>query len=59
MASNDLVDAISLIKEGKKQEALFILKEIIKNEPKNEQAWLWLYSCVNTREQNNIVFNKP
>lgn len=37
-----LENAIQNIKTGKKNEGLRQLVEIVKSEPKNEQAWLWL-----------------
>lgn len=51
MDSEKLSYATQLIKSGNKQAALPILKEIIQADPNNENAWLWLYSCVDRPEQ--------
>ena len=48
---NELQQAIELVKAGKKAEGGQILAELIKREPNNEQAWLWLSACVKPVEQ--------
>lgn len=45
MISEKLEMAVELIKAGKKTTAVPILKEILKENPKDENAWLWLYYC--------------
>jgi len=55
---NKLDQAVQLIKAGNKQAALPILKELIQNEPGNEMAWLWLYSCVDAPEQKRFCLGK-
>jgi hypothetical protein len=42
MPNNTLQDAITLIKAGDRSKALTLLTEILKDDPRNEQAWLWL-----------------
>ena len=58
MVSEKLSYAIQLIKAGNKQAALPILKEIIQTEPGNENAWLWLYSCVDRPEQKKYCLQQ-
>lgn len=43
--------AIALIKQGNVAEGAKILSTIIKTEPDNEQAWLWMSACVGDREK--------
>ena len=43
---NNLQQAITLIKSGDKKGGGQLLAEIVKNEPRNINAWLWLSSCV-------------
>lgn len=44
--SSQLQQAITHIKSGKKQKAQQLLQQILKNEPDNEQAWLWMSAAV-------------
>jgi len=53
ITNEKLTKAIQLIKEGKKKEGGQILLEIVKSEPKNENAWLWLSTCYGN-EKNKI-----
>lgn len=48
---NDLQKAIQFVKEDKKIEGGRILAKLVKEEPDNEQAWLWLSVCVAPVEQ--------
>ena len=43
----ELKQAIDLIKAGSKQDALPILKTILKSDKDNERAWLWMTACAN------------
>lgn len=43
--------AIELIKQGNVAEGAKILSTVIKDEPDNEQAWLWMSACVGDREK--------
>jgi hypothetical protein len=45
MTSEKLSLAVQLIKSGNKPAAQTILKEILRADPDNEKAWLWLYAC--------------
>ena len=58
MTSEELTQAVQLIKSGNKIAALSILKEIVKAEPNNENAWLWLYSCVEKVEQKKYCLQQ-
>ncbi len=42
MSSKMLYEAIALIREGKLDEARRMIFEIIRSEPTNEMAWMWL-----------------
>jgi hypothetical protein len=58
MASDKLNRAVALIKAGNKPAALPILKEVIQANPQDENAWLWLYSCVDEAEQKKVCLQK-
>lgn len=58
MASEKLSQAVQLIKSGNKVAALPILKEVVQAEPNNENAWLWLYSCVGNVEQKKYCLQQ-
>lgn len=55
---NKLQDAIELVKSGKKKEGGQILAEMVKKDPRNIDAWLWLSSCVNSNEQRIFCLKK-
>jgi hypothetical protein len=48
---DQLQQAITLIKSGDKQNGMRLLAEIIKADPRNEAAWLWMSSVVANDEQ--------
>ena len=58
MVPNSLSEAVELIKKGNKAAALPILKQIIKAEPGNEDAWLWLFACVDDISQKKFCLQK-
>lgn len=43
--------AIELIKQGNVAEGAKILSTVIKEEPDNDQAWLWMSACVGDRDK--------
>jgi len=47
----DLKLAIDLAKSGNKTEAAKILTALLKEQPENEAAWLWLASCLKNNQQ--------
>lgn len=49
--SDQLQQAVSLIKSGDQQNGRQILIDIIKTNPRNELAWLWMSSVVDTNDQ--------
>ncbi len=57
-ASADLLQAIDLAKSGNKTEAARILSNILKEQPENEAAWLWLASCLKTSQQKLYCLNQ-
>lgn len=58
MTIDKLSQAVQLIKAGNKVAALPILKEVVQAEPNNENAWLWLYSCVEKVEQKKYCLQQ-
>lgn len=55
---DDLQQAIAFVKSGQKKQGGQILAEIVKRQPNNESAWLWLADCVNTNQQKIFCLNK-
>jgi WD40 repeat protein len=56
MASQPLVEAIQLAKEGKKKEARLLFMEIIKRDPHDVMAYLWLVDLVpGSREKMELL----
>ena len=56
MASQPLVEAIQLAKEGKKKEARLLFMEIIKRDPHDVMAYLWLVDLVtHPREKMELL----
>ena len=54
MPAEKLLNAIQLIKSGKQQVALPMLREVILADPKSEDAedaWLWIYSIVDSVDE--------
>ena len=54
----EMIHAIELAKSGKKTEAAKILSQILKLQPDNEAAWLWLASCLKTNQQKLYCLNQ-
>lgn len=53
-----LEQAISHIKSGDKAKGKTVLIQIIKDDPRNENAWLWMSKCVNSLEQKKDCFQR-
>jgi hypothetical protein len=49
--SEKLIQAISLVKSGKKEEARALLLEVVWDEPQNESAWFWLVETMPDNSQ--------
>lgn len=58
MASEKLIQAVQLIKSGDKQAALLLLKEVVQADPNDENAWLWLHTCVEQVEQKKYCLQR-
>ena len=56
--ADQLNNAVQLIKAGNKQAALPILREVVQADPNNENAWLWLFSCVEKPEQKKFCLQQ-
>jgi Tol biopolymer transport system component len=51
MADDTLQQAISLVKAGKYNEARGLLYHLVKTDPRNEMAWLWLSETMNDAQR--------
>ena len=51
MADDTLQQAISLVKAGKDSEARGLLYHLVKTDPRNEIAWLWLSETMNESQR--------
>ena len=59
MMKDDLLEqAISLYKSGNKKSASEVLKKLLRQNLKNEAAWLWLSACVETDEKKQYCLQK-
>ena len=58
MDNGNIQTGIEYFKSGNKIGARQIFLEILKREPNNEIAWLWLAACVEKLEQKRDCFNK-
>jgi hypothetical protein len=56
--SDKLSQAISLIKAGEKQQAGQLLAELLKTDPENERAWLWMSQVVQNNQQRRRCLQK-
>ena len=66
--SNDIQqlmrDAIEAAREGRKSEAKTLFQQVVDQDDKNEKAWMWLASVVETDEErrvclSNVLFINP
>lgn len=51
MADEILQQAIGLVKAGKNDEARGLLYHLVKTDPQNEMAWLWLSETMNDAQR--------
>jgi hypothetical protein len=51
MAHQHLQEAIQAIRRGDKDQARRLLKQVVREEPQNEQAWLWLSAVLTSPQQ--------
>lgn len=52
-----LLDAIELVQAGRRQEALVILRQLIREDKDFEDAWLWMSIVVETIDQSVICLD--
>jgi hypothetical protein len=58
MASEQLNSAIRTIKSGDKATGSQLLASIIREDPANEVAWVWLATCVDDTEKKRFCLKK-
>ena len=58
MSRERINQAIQLIRDGDTKTAGKILAEVVKQEPKNETAWLWLAGCFEDNEKKKFCLKK-
>ena len=58
MTTEILEQAAQFIKAGNQQAALPLLKQVIQADPRNEAAWIALYSCVDDQAQKRFCLQK-
>jgi hypothetical protein len=58
MSELETNQAIELIKQGNLAEGAKVLSTVLKNEPDNEMAWLWMSACVPDREKKIYCLQK-
>ncbi|HNQ94675.1 MAG: hypothetical protein JNJ96_06570 [Anaerolineales bacterium] len=58
MDNANVQTGIELFKSGNKPRALQIFLDVLKREPENEIAWLWLAACVESPQQKRDCFHK-
>mgnify|MGYP002713106461 CR=1 FL=1 len=54
----ELEKAIAAVKQGKKAEARTVLLEILRADPQNARAWLWMSAAVKSTEQKEECLKK-
>lgn len=52
-----LLDAIELVKEGKREEARALLRQLIQENGDFEDAWLWMSVAVDTLDQSTLCLD--
>jgi hypothetical protein len=52
-----LLDAIELVKAGQREEALLLLRELIREDNDFEEAWLWMSLAVESLDQTSICLD--
>ena len=54
-----LEQAVSYIKSGDTERGKKILVNVLKQNPRDENAWLWMSKCVTSKEQKEIASKEP
>jgi hypothetical protein len=52
-----LMDAIELIKQNRREEALTLLRELIREDNDFEAAWLWMAVTVDSLDQSSLCLD--
>lgn len=52
-----LMDAIELVKEDRRPEAVVILRELIQEDNNFEDAWLWMSVAVDSLDQSSLCLD--
>jgi hypothetical protein len=52
-----LMDAIDLLKEDRRREAIAILRQLIREDNDFEDAWLWMSVAVDSLDQSSICLD--
>jgi hypothetical protein len=52
-----LLDAIDLIKEERREEAVYVLRQLINEDSDFEEAWLWMAVAVDSLDQSSICLD--
>jgi hypothetical protein len=52
-----LLDAVDLIKEERRQEAVGVLRELIHEDADFEDAWLWMSVAVDSLDQSSVCLD--
>jgi Tfp pilus assembly protein PilF len=58
MSTVDLNQAVQFYKDGNKEQAAQILTAVLKQDPKNEAAWLWMAACSDKLEERRMCLEK-
>lgn len=58
MSSETIEQAIQLIRAGDKKAGGKLLAEVVKQDPQNETAWLWLAGCFDNEEKKKFCLKK-
>jgi tetratricopeptide (TPR) repeat protein len=58
MSQEKINSGISAFRSGNKKVALQIFSEIVKIDPRNETAWLWIAACVDDIKQKEFCFTR-
>lgn len=56
--STPLEEAVACIKAGNTEKGKQLLADVLKQNPRDENAWLWMTRCVTSTEQKRDCFNR-
>jgi hypothetical protein len=55
---DELKKAVDLIKAGRKKAGGYILADILREDPENERAWLWVTTCVDNDQERRYCLEQ-